>query len=743
MIKTHYSVAELRTFGLPLLPKSDRGIELKVGREGWSHVEVKAKGGRGGIRREYQPPATVMAAIKQIVLDRTLKQAPASMAAVIPSTSSLPAGGALTTPCHAITTAIQAGALKDWQKRTAEARVALLQEIDRIAEIVGREKAIQKVVIMAQDGTLPDHLTQLVPIANARSGADGKRTLSRRTIYEWLKAYQPGNAHAVNALAPKDQHAVTTVPAWATDLLAQYQTPQKPSLAWAVERIAAKHGIDQENLYHRARRFLQKVGNVELQAGRMGSRDIKNIKPFVRRDTAMLWPSDIYTADGHTFDAEIAHPAHGKPFRPEITTVVDVATRRFVGWSIDLAESGLAVLDALRHACETGGIPTTFYVDNGSGYKNALMSQPGVGMSARLGFQMSHSIAYNSQARGIEERSHRSALVRAAKELPTYIGADMDRQAMQKIHKVTRLDIKNSGHSKYLMPFRYFVAFIEEQLTKFNDKPHRGLPKVFDDALGRLRHMSPNEAWAKGVQDGAELVLVDATESRDLFRPQREVKVLRGEIKLFGNLYFAHELTEYHGDVVRAAFDVHNAGQIWVYDQQGRFICNAGFEANKRDYMPESFLEQGARKRADGRIRRLEARLDEVHLEQTGTPLREVFDRPALEHNPASTLQQLVGTPNTQREKVAANLDSAAAVEDSLDDFMSPAPGNEQARPIFMIDSDRYEWLMKHKDQWTDADHHFLTQFVVSDIYEALRERFEALDIAWRAGDGDVFKVAV
>ncbi|MGB6053779.1 MAG: Mu transposase C-terminal domain-containing protein [Burkholderiaceae bacterium] len=637
-------------------------------------------------------------------------------------------------------------ALKDWQRRTAEARAALLHEVDRIAAVVGREKAITKVVIMAQDGTLPEHLAQLVPLANARAGANGRRTLSRRTIYDWYadaRRAADGGRMDVNALAPRDPHAYLRIPAWAAPALQLYQRPQKPSLKWVLEQLpgALPAGIEAPS-YFALRRFLQKVGNVELQAGRMGSRDIKNIKPFIRRDTSMLWPADVYTADGHTFDAEIAHPAHGRPFRPEITTVADIATRRIVGWSIDLAESGLAVLDALRHACEIGGIPTTFYVDNGSGYKNALMSAPGIGMSSRLGFTMTHSIAYNSQARGIIERLHQTVWVRAARELPTYIGATMDAQAKQKVHKLTRRDIAVAGSSRHLMPFNAFIDFCEKQVRAYNARPHRGLPMVSDPALGRRRHMSPDEAWAQGVADGAQLVMLTSDEARDLFRPQREAKVLRGEIRLFGNQYFSQELTEFHGDIVRVAYDVHDAGRVWVYDRHGRFVCEAGFEANKRAYFPESFLEQAARKRAEGRAQRLEVKLQEVRDEHAGAPL-------TIENNPTPTLHDLgFGALNTPREEVAVlNLDTPASLDlASHEEEHLTAPDNSQsggpARPIFELESDRYEWLMQHRDGWNDADQRFLQQFVDGDIYQALQERFEALGLSWDGGN-EVFKRAV
>lgn len=711
LFKSTYTASELLTFGIFGMPTTKAAVLAKAKREGWLFSESTGIGGR---RREYQPPEEVMKAIRDLAATNLLQAA----AVAKPGNVVLPQVVAPTKQV-ALTKVASPGSLNDRQRQTAEARAAILAEIGRMEQLVGREKAIMKMVIMAQDGSLPEHLAALVPVANAKSGE--KRTLSRRTLHRWIAEYKvdENGRRQVNALAPKASSVAAHIPAWAADLLAAYQAPQKPSLAWAVEQIARQHGLEECVLYHRARRFLKKMGNVELQVGRMGSREIKNIKPFIRRDTSELWPADIYTADGHCFDSEVAHPAHGKPFRPEVTGIVDVATRRYVGWSVDLAESSLAVLDALRSACQTGGIPSLMYVDNGSGYKNALMSAPGTGMESRLGFTMTNSIAYNSQARGIIERSHQTVWVRAAKELPTYIGASMDRQAMQKVHKITRRDIALSGRSNHLMSFWDFISFCEEQINRYNNRPHRSLAKVFDHTLGRKRHMTPNEAWEAGVKAGAELVTITDAEAIELFRPMKEVKVLRGELRLFNNLYFSLELQEFNGDVVRAAYDVRNAEKVWVYDQQGRFICEAGFEANKRAYYAQSFIDQAAVKRATARKDRLVNKLDEVELELQGNVMR---DMPTLENNASPSLHLVDDLRDARELLVLVEQEAAAPTRQA----------KAAARPIFMLESERYEWLMQSRDQWGDGDRNFLRQFIADPHgYALLAERFELLDIAW------------
>lgn len=103
-----------------------------------------------------------------------------------------------------------------------------------------------------------------------------------------------------------------------------------------------------------------------------------------------------YTADGKTFDAEVQHPIHGGAFKPEITTIVDVFTRKCVGWSVGLAENQFETLDALRGACVNHGIPAVFYADRGPGYKNQAFQNRLTGFMARLGITQMHSLPYNS-----------------------------------------------------------------------------------------------------------------------------------------------------------------------------------------------------------------------------------------------------------------------------------------------------------------------------------------------------------
>lgn len=675
-MKTHYSCAELADMKLNGLPTSKKGFIDLVTREKWSS---KKREGRGG-GLEYMPPKYVLDLIRSLKLNAAITIVNTPLKQVKESTE-------LT-----IKPTVDPTQLKDWQRSTAEARAAICLEVKRLAEVGGTDKAIMKLVDMASKNQLPEHIGQLVTIANARAGKEGKRTLSRRSIYRWLQDSEGG----VATLAPKACEKIE-IPAWAPHLMSLYAQPQKPTLAYCLEVLSKiiPNNIEVPS-YSAANRFIKKMNNVEAQKGRMGPRELKTIKSFVRRDTSQMWPADAYTADGHTFDAEVAHPAHSKAFRPEITTVLDIATRRAMGWSAGLAESTWGVVDALRHAVMQGGIPSIFYVDNGSGFKNAAMSNEVTGFMARLSITLTHSLPYSSQARGIEERSHQTIWVKGAKQLPTYMGASMDPEAKQRAYKLTRGDVKATGKSSYLMPWSTFLEWCQAQIDEYNNRPHRGLPKIYDEN-GTKRHQTPNEAWAAAVAEGFKPVMIEAAEADDLFRPYKEAVTRRGEITLFTNTYFSHDLEAYHGETVRVGYDIHDASRVWVRNQSGQLICVAEFEANKRSYFPHSFIEQAAEKRAKGRIARAQVKIEEAEQELS-PPQQLVYDS-SIEL-PVMSTDQFVEANNM--------VDTSNVVELKT----------KVARPIFDTDAGKYRWLMQNDAEITVQDEAWINYYRLTPEYE-------------------------
>ncbi len=742
-MKSWYSASELK--GLPGLPQTERAIQLRAQRENWKHQPRPGKGGGKEYALKSLPQITQDHLIQLAIAQVPTLPAPAQpVADSQPVETTEPAQPLAVAPgSTALTLAVPTpgctGDLKDWQRKRMEARLAILCELDRLADVLGGEKAVRALLAQAEQGQLPPELQRLVPVANGKPGQNGGRTLSRRTLYRWLADRKSGHL----ALAPKPterQH----VPAWVAPLLALYQRPTKPSLFWCMEELP-KHlpaGVTAPS-YWAANRFLKKLGNVEIERGRRGARDLRNLQPFRRRDTSRLWPGDIYTMDGHSFDAEIRHPQHGRPFRPELTTCLDVATRLAVGWSIALAESGWAVLDALRHACVSRGIPAILYVDNGSGYCNALMDDAATGLLSRLAITKSTSIPYNSQARGLIERSHQSLWIRAAKTLPTYMGDPMDKEARNKVYKLTRKDIREQGASPLLMPWREFLAWAESHVTAYNARPHRGLPKIRDEQTGKVRHQSPNEAWATAIAEGWEPVEVLPAEANDLFRPYRVGKTIRGEVSLFGNTYFSARLAEHTGDTVQIGYDIHDASRVWIRDRNHRLLCIAEFEANRSSYAPVTAIDEAAARRAKGRLSRLDRQIDEIEAEHAGLTSRHLpHPAPVTAEEDAAAEEMLARARQWQAEDEAAAQAEELAQQEATREALArletplsptPLPLGERglsdspasiARPDFQTDFDLWLWVDANPAAATEQDRLYLEQALAES--PALQIQIEA-----------------
>lgn len=609
-MKNKFTMTEIMNYELSGLPKSRRGMDKYADKNGWQYVEVPSTG-RGGVRREYVLPDALFEEVKLQALATLADDADISNVAQTSSTELAATNNNVVA---------SAAVLAEWQRNCAIARIGVVRYVLKTAELTGKTKAIEAFAKASKEKRLDETLIATIKRANAKSGGkDGRGNVSRRTLFDWVKVFETSeadaNASAVALLAPKAR--TTEIPPWAGILLKLWSDPAKPELAEVMRRIETAYADSDVEMpsYHQARYFLEThIGNVERERGRMGSREIKNIKPFVRRDASVLLPSDVYTADGHTFDAEVAHPDTGKPFRPEITTVLDVHTRMVVGYSIDLAESGLAVLDAISSAANDYGIPAIFYVDNGSGYKNTMMKDESTGLMTRMGVEVKHSIAYNSQARGTIERVHQTIWIRLAKKLPTYIGADMDSQAKQTVFKKTRKDIKTFGESKALIGWNEFLQIASDAVMAYNNEPHTGLPRRYNQTTGRREHLTPQKMWDEQVdamtKAGTGLVVVSDAERDDLYRPYVQRKCLRGEINLFSNKYFSRDLEQYHGEIMLVGYDIHDGSRVWVRDNTHRLICIAEFEANKKGYFAQSALGDAREQRAIGQVRRAQVHVD-------------------------------------------------------------------------------------------------------------------------------------
>lgn len=725
-MKTHYSILELLEMKLENLPTTKMGLGSKVVRESWSFIEVAGKGGKGGKRREYAPPPEVLKLIQAKKLNEVLgglSDLPAPL-----SSSEEKGGEAAGLPSPDVRGGELAIGVTDGsteQQRLCEsARRGVLSAVERVMAESGVSKEAAMTTVLTQ-AKMPgfEHIAKLFSLAADGRGGGGKLP-SVRTIKRWFAARES------NSLAPKSRTEDMNVPSWLPVFLECYRLPMKPSVSEAyrlfVNRLEGLHSplgkeADVPSI-HQVRRWLGKLGNVERERGRRGARDLKNILPHKRRDFLHLKPAAIYTADGHTFDAEVLNPLSGLPFRPEITTVLDVGTRRCMGWSVGLAESRFTVLEALSHASRAA-IGALWYVDWGRGFENLMMTDEATGLMGRLGMTMTHSRAYNSQAKGASERSH-NIFTRAAANLPSFVGKNMDDEARQKLFKLSRKEVRLHGKilNSPIPTWDEFKGYIERVVDEYNDRPHRSLPK-FTDREGKRRHMSPNEFWALKVAEFGEPPRVSPEEEGYLFRPQVMRTVRRGEVSLFSNTYYSAELMEFNGETVRVGYDVQDALWVWIYDDLGRLICKAEWHGNSTDYMPVSVLERAEDKRNDERLKRNELQQQNILKE------RRV---PTIEHQDSVNIGGMVLDMGQIKAKAAALAERRSREDDVVVEVAAvravEKPSETEAAAGWSVPSEASERFALYQRLCGQTDlppqaQRWLERYPQSNEYKALSKR--------------------
>lgn len=725
-MKTHYSISELLEMNLEKFPKTNRAILYKVEREKWSFIEASCQGGKNGKRREYAPPPEVLKLIQAKKLNEVLgglsdlpaplssSEEKSSEAAGLPSPDVR--GGELTIGV--------ADGSTEQQRLCESARRGVLSAVERVMAESGVSKEAAMTTVLTQ-AKMPgfEHIAKLFSLAADGRGGGGKLP-SVRTIKRWFAARES------NSLAPKSRTEDMNVPSWLPVFLECYRLPMKPSVSEAyrlfVNRLEGLHSplgkeADVPSI-HQVRRWLGKLGNVERERGRRGARDLKNILPHKRRDFLHLKPAAIYTADGHTFDAEVLNPLSGLPFRPEITTVLDVGTRRCMGWSVGLAESRFTVLEALSHASRAA-IGALWYVDWGRGFENLMMTDEATGLMGRLGMTMTHSRAYNSQAKGASERSH-NIFTRAAANLPSFVGKNMDDEARQKLFKLSRKEVRLHGKilNSPIPTWDEFKGYIERVVNEYNDRPHRSLPK-FTDREGKRRHMSPNEFWALKVAEFGEPPRVSPEEEGYLFRPQVMRTVRRGEVSLFSNTYYSAELMEFNGETVRVGYDVQDALWVWIYDDIGRLICKAEWHGNSTDYMPVSVLERAEDKRNDERLKRNELQQQNILKE------RRV---PTIEHQDSVNIGGMVLDMSQIKAKAAALAERRSREDDVVVEVAAvkavEKPSETEAAAGWSVPSEASERFALYQRLCGQTDlppqaQRWLERYPQSNEYKALSKR--------------------
>jgi len=461
--------------------------------------------------------------------------------------------------------------------------------------------------------------------------SQGDELPSVATLRRWVESAQRGVD-----LTPKPSAQVDlAVRPWYGPLFALTDRPQKPTIRAAYEQLiqhwrdewADYPGAEPPSYDAAVRAYAKRSGTDKLKGRNTGSA-LRSKTFYKSRDYSGLQPFFEVHADGWNSHFTAPHPVTGEYVSYELWHFHDTATRYVTPMAIGLTENTDIIMQGLQSCIAVGGLVAILQTDHTSSVKNKRWLEDNAGLAERLGLSIVHPQEVgNSQANGIAENFN-TWLDKESRELATYQNPNrMDSGTFVKVRRLTNAMVKASAKPAERAALRAkaislgkglvfdshaeAVAWIHSKEVKWNNRPHRSLPKV-RNAAGKLVHQTPAQALQAARDAGWEPMLLSHEQLVDEFRPHFRKFVRRGAVTPFGGMRYHHaDLAHYEGAEVLVAVDKDQPDQVWVKDLEGRAICEARFVEATGPRI-QSMAEAAERRRAEQQIRLRERQIERI-----------------------------------------------------------------------------------------------------------------------------------
>ena len=322
----------------------------------------------------------------------------------------------------------------------------------------------------------------LLTQARERFGADGTDRMTLRRILRTVAGVDPVNF--APALLPSYTRtgkppAEVSPEAWAYFLTTIRDAgPQFPfKQAWRdVRDVARKRGWAWPKSFITIWRRWDALPEAERLAARYGSEDAaRRLTMPILRDKTTIRPLEWVSLDGRTQDFWVDF-GDGKPVRPVMLALVDVASNYILGYELAASENAVATARLIRTVCREHGIFDRLYTDNGSAFAGHLVAggaefkwrgkgaaKPGVrplGVCYHLGIEVKFAIPKNAKAK-IAERTF-ATLSRVVDDRPEFRGAHAGHAPGA-----------SPGKSVKPVPLAVAAAVIEREIARHNREEGR------------------------------------------------------------------------------------------------------------------------------------------------------------------------------------------------------------------------------------------------------------------------------
>ena len=315
-----------------------------------------------------------------------------------------------------------------------------------------------------------------------------------------------------------------------------------------------------------------------------GVREWKNKKMLKgRRDATSLKVMEYVVGDEHTFDFWVQWVAPNgkvKAVRPKLVAWMDMRSRAIVGDVACVNANGDTLKESLVKMLYShpGGVPHILHVDNGKDYtKKELTGQSRrkrnidfafdsetVGFYQSIGIEeVGRSLPYQPWDKPIE-RFFSTVCSKFSKWFESYTGTLTGSKTYAKRQK----DVDGMLERGELLTMEeFFEAWTEWKETKYHTREHRGLKDAGEKWVTPIEvfENAPRYEKAAPPREYVAMLLMKADTAR----------VYNYGITKFGVTYADSELGKYIGQHVGIKWDIDDVTKLYVYDKEGRKICEA------------------------------------------------------------------------------------------------------------------------------------------------------------------------
>ena len=315
-----------------------------------------------------------------------------------------------------------------------------------------------------------------------------------------------------------------------------------------------------------------------------GSREWKNKKMLKgRRDATSLKVMEYVIGDEHTFDVWVQWTAPNgkiKAVRPKLVAWMDMKTRAIIGDVMCVDANSQTLKESLVKMIYTypGGVPHILHVDNGKDYTAQTMTGQSrkkrkidfefdaetVGFYQSIGIEeVGRSLPYQPWDKPIE-RLFSTVCSKFSKWFDSYTGTLTGSKTYAKRQK----DVDGMLERGELLTLEeFFEVWTRWKEEKYHTREHRGLKEAGEKWVTPLELFENGERYEKAAppREYAAMLLMKADTAR----------VYNYGISKFGTTYTDYELSHYIGKRVGIKWDIDDVTKLYVFDEEGRKICEA------------------------------------------------------------------------------------------------------------------------------------------------------------------------